>query len=89
MQLNSVVCTGISLQASCFTPMAQAHTDFCMHSPRHEIVGVVTAVGAEVDSFKVGDLAGVGCMVESCRKCAQPQILLLRTSVACTYACAV
>jgi D-arabinose 1-dehydrogenase-like Zn-dependent alcohol dehydrogenase len=36
---------------------------------RHEIVGVVTAVGAEVDTFKVGDLAGVGCMVDSCRKC--------------------
>ena len=36
---------------------------------RHEIVGVVTAVGAEVDNFKVGDLAGVGCMVDSCRKC--------------------
>jgi len=32
-------------------------------------VGVVTAVGPEVDNFKVGDLAGVGCMVDSCRKC--------------------
>ena len=39
---------------------------------RHEIVGVVTAVGAEVDDFKVGDLAGVGCMVESCRTCVLP-----------------
>ena len=35
-------------------------------------MGVVTAVGAEVDDFKVGDLAGVGCMVESCRSCALP-----------------
>ena len=42
-----------------------------VHMRRHEIVGVVTAVGAEVDTFKVGDLAGVGCMVDSCRKCAQ------------------
>jgi uncharacterized zinc-type alcohol dehydrogenase-like protein len=38
--------------------------------PGHEIVGRVTAVGAEVDGFKVGDLAGVGCMVDSCRTCS-------------------
>jgi uncharacterized zinc-type alcohol dehydrogenase-like protein len=37
--------------------------------PGHEIVGRVTAVGAEVARFKVGDLAGVGCMVDSCRHC--------------------
>ena len=35
----------------------------------HEIVGRVTAVGDEVSKFKVGDLAGVGCMVDSCRTC--------------------
>ena len=38
--------------------------------PGHEIVGHVVAVGAEVTSFKVGDLAGVGCMVGSCKHCA-------------------
>ena len=38
--------------------------------PGHEIVGTVTAVGRKVRKFKVGDLAGVGCMVNSCRKCA-------------------
>ncbi|PPU92014.1 NAD(P)-dependent alcohol dehydrogenase [Xanthomonas albilineans] len=38
--------------------------------PGHEIVGRVTAVGHQVDGFKVGDLAGVGCMVDSCRHCA-------------------
>ena len=38
--------------------------------PGHEIVGRVTAVGAEVTGFKVGDLAGVGCMVDSCKRCA-------------------
>ncbi|SFK01356.1 NAD(P)-dependent alcohol dehydrogenase [Methylocapsa palsarum] len=38
--------------------------------PGHEIVGRVTAVGAEVEGFKPGDLAGVGCMVDSCRVCA-------------------
>jgi uncharacterized zinc-type alcohol dehydrogenase-like protein len=38
--------------------------------PGHEIVGRVTAVGAEVTKLKVGDLAGVGVMVDSCRVCA-------------------
>ncbi len=37
--------------------------------PGHEIVGRVTKVGAGVKTFKVGDLAGVGCMVDSCRSC--------------------
>lgn len=38
--------------------------------PGHEIVGRVTAVGKDVKKFKVGDLAGVGCMVDACRECA-------------------
>jgi uncharacterized zinc-type alcohol dehydrogenase-like protein len=38
--------------------------------PGHEIVGKVTKVGAAVKKLKVGDLAGVGCMVDSCRTCA-------------------
>ena len=37
--------------------------------PGHEIVGRVTAVGKDVKKFKQGDLAGVGCMVDSCREC--------------------
>jgi uncharacterized zinc-type alcohol dehydrogenase-like protein len=37
--------------------------------PGHEIVGRVAKVGAEVRNFKEGDLAGVGCMVDSCRTC--------------------
>ena len=37
--------------------------------PGHEIVGHVTAVGSSVTKFKVGDLAGVGVMVDSCRVC--------------------
>lgn len=37
--------------------------------PGHEIVGVVKAVGSNVKKFKVGDLAGVGCMVDSCLQC--------------------
>lgn len=38
--------------------------------PGHEIVGVVSKVGSSVKSFKEGDLAGVGCMVDSCQDCA-------------------
>ncbi len=38
--------------------------------PGHEIVGRVAEVGREVKKFKVGDLAGVGCMVDSCRECS-------------------
>lgn len=38
--------------------------------PGHEIVGKVVKVGAQVKGFKPGDLAGVGCMVDSCRTCA-------------------
>ena len=37
--------------------------------PGHEIIGRVTEVGAEVTKLKVGDFAGVGCMVDSCRHC--------------------
>src|SRR5258708_525648 len=38
--------------------------------PGHEIVGRVPAVGGQVKRFKKGDLAAVGCMVDSCRTCA-------------------
>lgn len=37
--------------------------------PGHEIVGRVTKVGSAVTKFKTGDLAGVGCLVDSCRSC--------------------
>jgi uncharacterized zinc-type alcohol dehydrogenase-like protein len=37
--------------------------------PGHEIVGRVSKVGADVTRFKVGDLAGIGCLVDSCRTC--------------------
>ena len=38
--------------------------------PGHEIIGRVTAVGAKVTHFRVGQVAAVGCMVDSCRVCA-------------------
>ncbi|MDE3250086.1 MAG: NAD(P)-dependent alcohol dehydrogenase [Bacteroidota bacterium] len=37
--------------------------------PGHEIVGRVVKTGAHVKNFKVGDLAGIGCFVDSCRTC--------------------
>jgi uncharacterized zinc-type alcohol dehydrogenase-like protein len=37
--------------------------------PGHEIIGRVTAVGAGVKKFRVGDVVGVGCLVDSCRTC--------------------
>ena len=39
--------------------------------PGHEIVGTVSAVGAQVSKFKVGDSVGVGCMVDSCQHCVE------------------
>lgn len=37
--------------------------------PGHEIAGIITEVGSGVSKFKVGDRAGVGCMVDSCGEC--------------------
>ncbi|MGA2176092.1 MAG: NAD(P)-dependent alcohol dehydrogenase [Verrucomicrobiota bacterium] len=37
--------------------------------PGHEIIGRVVKAGAQVKKFKEGDIAGVGCMVDSCRAC--------------------
>ncbi|MHA6250289.1 NAD(P)-dependent alcohol dehydrogenase [Pontibacter sp. CAU 1760] len=41
--------------------------------PGHEIVGKITKVGEQVKKFKEGDLAGVGCFVDSCRQCVSCQ----------------
>src|SRR3954454_16283333 len=37
--------------------------------PGHEIAGIVSEVGSDVKKYAVGDRAGVGCMVDSCREC--------------------
>ena len=37
--------------------------------PGHEIVGKIVSVGSHVKKFMVGDMAGVGCVVDSCREC--------------------
>lgn len=42
--------------------------------PGHEIVGKVTAVGSNVTKFSVGDTVGVGCLVDTCRKCSNCEV---------------
>ncbi|WP_049722901.1 NAD(P)-dependent alcohol dehydrogenase [Gilvimarinus polysaccharolyticus] len=58
----------------CHTDIHFAENDWGMSVypvvPGHEIVGRVSAVGDNVTSHKVGDLVGVGCMVDSCRSCS-------------------
>ena len=57
----------------CHSDIHFAHNDWDMTEypvvPGHEIIGHVTEVGSDVSSHKVGDLVGVGCMVDSCGKC--------------------
>ncbi len=55
--------------------------------PGHEIVGRVTAVGAGVKKFKVGETVGVGCLVDSCRSCPDCRAGLEQfcTSMVMTY----
>lgn len=57
----------------CHSDLHQIRNDF-RHTmfpivPGHEIVGRVTRIGEHVTKFKVGDLAAVGCIVDSCGKC--------------------
>lgn len=57
----------------CHTDLHFARNDWGMTMypvvPGHEIVGKVTKVGSEVTKLKAGDLAAVGCLVDSCREC--------------------
>ncbi|HTE24195.1 NAD(P)-dependent alcohol dehydrogenase [Flavitalea sp.] len=57
----------------CHTDLHQVRNDwgFSIYPmvPGHEIVGRVTEVGDHVKKFKVGDIAGVGCLIDSCRTC--------------------
>lgn len=61
----------------CHTDIHQTHGEFpgsiFPMVPGHEIAGVVTAIGSKVTKFKIGDKAGVGCMVDSCRTCSECQ----------------
>ena len=57
----------------CHSDLHQARNDWSNSLypmvPGHEIVGRVVKVGSHVTKFKPGDLAAVGCMVDSCRRC--------------------
>ncbi len=58
----------------CHSDLHQAHNDWGNTRypvvPGHEIVGRVVEVGSAVSQHKVGDVVGVGCMVDSCGECA-------------------
>jgi uncharacterized zinc-type alcohol dehydrogenase-like protein len=58
----------------CHSDVHQVHNDWSNSLypmvPGHEIVGRVVKVGADVKKLKAGDIAGVGCMVDSCRQCS-------------------
>jgi len=59
----------------CHSDLHQVHAEWagtvfpCV--PGHEIVGRVSAVGAHVSGFSLGDLVGVGCIVDSCQQCEE------------------
>ncbi|EMV7409563.1 TPA: NAD(P)-dependent alcohol dehydrogenase [Enterobacter soli] len=57
----------------CHSDLHQARNDWEFSEypivPGHEVIGRVASVGDSVTKFKVGDLAGIGCMVDSCREC--------------------
>src|SRR6202012_996032 len=65
--------TAIQYCGVCHTVLHQARNEWqgtkypCV--PGHEIVGQVVKAGSKVKKFKEGDLAAVGCMVNSCREC--------------------
>ncbi|MEU5655104.1 NAD(P)-dependent alcohol dehydrogenase [Streptomyces sp. NPDC047737] len=58
----------------CHSDIHHARSDWKQETyplvPGHEIAGIVTEVGSEVTRHAVGDRVGVGCMVDSCRECA-------------------
>lgn len=63
----------ISYSGICHTDVHHARAEFGTSYypmvPGHEIAGVVSEVGSEVTKFAVGDYAGIGCIIDSCREC--------------------
>lgn len=57
----------------CHSDLHQIKNDFGMTTypivPGHEMVGRVTSVGSHVTKFKIGQLAAIGCIVDSCQEC--------------------
>ncbi|WP_180027766.1 NAD(P)-dependent alcohol dehydrogenase [Acinetobacter sp. YH16032] len=58
----------------CHSDLHQARNDWGFSRypivPGHEVIGRVKSIGTSVTKFKVGDLVGIGCMVDSCRTCS-------------------
>lgn len=58
----------------CHSDIHMVENDWGMTSypvvPGHEIIGRVTETGPEVSKFRIGDVVGVGCLVDSCRNCS-------------------
>lgn len=58
----------------CHSDLHQARNDWGGSQypivPGHEVVGRVKSIGSAVTKFNVGDLVGIGCMVDSCRTCS-------------------
>jgi alcohol dehydrogenase (NADP+) len=65
----------IAYAGICHTDVHHARAEFgTTHYPivpGHEIVGQISAIGSDVTRFAVGDLAGIGCIVDSCRECPE------------------
>ena len=65
---------GIEYCGVCHSDIHFAHNDWGMTAypvvPGHEIIGRVLETGSGVTRFRVGDLVGVGCMVDSCGECS-------------------
>lgn len=71
---NKDVVVDIQYCGICHTDIHQVNDEWGGAStypmvPGHEIVGIVEAVGSKVSQYKIGDRVGVGCFVDSCRKC--------------------
>ena len=58
----------------CHSDLHQARNDWGFSRypivPGHEVIGRVKSIGNAVTKFRVGDLVGIGCMVDSCRTCS-------------------
>lgn len=72
--LNDDVKIDIMYCGVCHSDLHQVHNDWKNSVypvvPGHEIIGKVLEVGAGVTKYKVGDLVGVGCLVDSCKTCS-------------------
>jgi alcohol dehydrogenase (NADP+) len=73
--LDNDIVISIQYCGICHTDIHQVNNEWGGSSafptvPGHEITGIVTDVGSKVTRFQVGDRVGVGCFVDSCRKCA-------------------